>query len=85
MTKIEIQLKLRVEVDPNVTLQSVHNSFKEWIEASNLHYQIQGQETAVPFELMEIESSSENLSYITLTRYDKDRKEENHIKTKIHV
>ena len=85
MKEVEIRMKFKVEVDSNLTLNSIHNSWKEWVNQSNLKYQIKSEEFSAPLKLIEIETSSENLSYITLTRYDKYGKEENHIKTKIHV
>lgn len=85
MKEIEIRMKFKLEVDANLTLASVHNSWKEWVNNSNLKYQIKSEEFSAPLKLIEIETSSENLSYITLTRYDKFPNEENHIKTKIHV
>ena len=85
MTKIEIKLKIQVEVDPAITLQSVHNTVKEWLNESKIHYQVKGEEKSSPLRLVELETSAENLSYITLTRFDKYGLEENHIKTKIHV
>lgn len=85
MKEIEIKMKLKVDVDANLTLHSIHHSVKEWMNQSNINYQLKGEDFQAPIRLIEIETSSENLSYITLTRYDKFPNEENHIKTKIHV
>lgn len=85
MKEIEIRMRFKLLVDPKLELDTVHRSVKEWIKKSTMSYEIEGEKFSAPVRLQEIETSSENHSYITQTKCQDDGKEENHIKTKIHV